>query len=231
MILTNKQLKQIIQEELQFVLMEKRQLLTENAINDAAQEIIALTDQKDDPTNEALGMFMAGLIAALPKIIEKAIVPASTWLLETYGKMKRKDDPLAWLGPTARERDVKTFIHDLAHKGHKLHEKFMAMMRPIAVAINFAYKKITKENLEEKTMQKIQETLWMVVVGFLLQQAGAGALKAWAGKQFGWVAAEGYLAWVKSSEIFEWAVEQIKPILDLAKDFVSSGAGMVQPSR
>ena len=180
----------------------------ENAIEDLLDKALKGTEkivkQQSESINEISGWTIAGLIAALPKIVEmmgKLImgVPRILSILTANGEM---------YGTMADAELVAIKIGQLIVKGgKKLHHNYIAIIAKLLKADP------VMRDLPEAEREKVAEKIWLVIVCLLMFKAGSdAALEALHGA-FDTASIEGTLAAIKQGEVKGYLKANIDKIL------------------
>ena len=180
----------------------------ENALEDLLDKALKGTEkivkQQSESINEISGWTIAGLIAALPKIVEmmgKLImgVPRILSILTANGEM---------YGAMADAELVAIKIGQLIVKGgKKLHHNYIAIIAKLLKADP------VMRDLPEAEREKVAEKIWLVIVCLLMFKAGSdAALEALHGA-FDTASIEGTLAAIKQGEVKGYLKANIDKIL------------------
>ena len=138
--------------------------------------------------NEAIGWLIAGIIAALPK------------LMEMFGKLtKGMGGFLGSLGFKKGEEKVKQFAEKLVKGGKDLHHKYVHI---IEKALGFMIPSFSK--LDGKMKHFVAEAVYIGIVGVLGYQAGVGVVDALSKSSWAIVGLEGLMAAIKAGEVGQW---------------------------
>jgi hypothetical protein len=147
--------------------------------------------RKKEALNELGPLFFAGIAMAVPA------------LMQIVGKMTKTISQK--MGGTGEAGEK------LAHVGHHMHEKMVAMIRK---GIDAALSKWKRYNeLDDATKNKIAEGIQMLIVASLAVSSGAGAVDALSKGGHALAGIEGALTAVKAGEIKGFLIDLIKTTL------------------
>jgi len=152
----------------------------------------AISKSKNGKLNEAVGFMIAGLIAALPKLIEllgKFVSKAGS-LLGSFGFKKGEDKLKAW-------------ANKLTHAGHGLHKIYLKILKgALYVVPGF-------NQFPDLVQDKIVEVVYIAIVGYLGFMAGAGMIDALEKASWITFGVEGLLGAIKAGEIGQWVASTV----------------------
>jgi hypothetical protein len=180
----------------------------ENAIEDLLDKALKGTEkivkQQSESINEIGGWTIAGIIAALPKIIEmigKLIMglPRILSILTANGEM---------YGAMADAELIAIKIGQLVKEGGKsLHHKYIAFIATLLKADPVF------RNAPEADRKKVAENIWLVIVCVLMVKAGTDAAFEALHGAFDAASIEGALTAIKQGEVKEYLKAHIAKIL------------------
>jgi len=182
----------------------------ENAIEDLLDKALQATEkivkQQSESINEIGGWTIAGIIAALPKIVEmigKLIMglPRMLSILTANGEM---------YGAMADAELVAIKIGQLIIKGgKKLHHGYIAFIAKLLKADP------VMRSLPEAEREKVAEKVWLVIVCLLMFKAGTDATLEALHGAFDHASIEGTLTAIKQGEVKEYLKANIDKILGM----------------
>ena len=182
----------------------------ENAIEDLLDKALQATEkivkQQSESINEIGGWTLAGIIAALPKIVEmmgKLImgVPRILSILTANGEM---------YGAMADAELVAIKIGQLIVKGgKKLHHNYIAIIAKLLKADP------VMRDLPEAEREKVAEKVWLVIVCLLMFKASTDATLEALHGAFDTASIEGTLTAIKQGEVKEYLKANIDKILGM----------------
>lgn len=180
----------------------------ENAIEDLLDKALQGTEkivkQQSESINEIGGWTIAGIIAALPKIVEmmgKLImgVPRLLSILTANGEM---------YGAMADAELVAIKIGQMIVKGgKKLHHKYIGVIAKLLKADP------VMRDLSDSEREKVAEKIWLVIVCLLMFKAGMDATLEALHGAFDHASIEGTLSAIKRGEVKEYLKANIDKIL------------------
>jgi len=180
----------------------------ENAIEDLLDKALQGTEkivkQQSESINEIGGWTIAGIIAALPKIVEmigKLIMglPRILSILTANGEM---------YGAMADAELVAIKIGQLIVKGGKsLHHKYIAVIAKLLKADP------VMRDLPDAEREKVAEKVWLVIVCLLMAKAGFDATHEALHGAYDTASVEGTLSAIKQGEVKEYLKANIDKIL------------------
>jgi len=150
---------------------------------------------KEGDLNEFVvsGALVAGLVAALPKLIELFgyLVKGIGAVLSRFGLKKAGDA-------------AKKFAEKIVHAGHDLHKQYIGAIQQGLKVLVPGFKE-----LDANAQKKIAEILYIVIILMLGLDAGFNAANALQHAEWVHVGIEGALAAIKSGEIGTWIASQM----------------------
>jgi hypothetical protein len=180
----------------------------ENALEDLLDKALKGTEkivkQQSESINEIGGWTIAGIIAALPKIVEmmgKLIMglPRILSILTANGEM---------YGAMADAELVAIKIGQMIVKGGKsLHHKYIAFIAKLLKADP------VMRDLPDAEREKVAEKIWLVIVCLLMFKAGTDATLEALHGAFDTASIEGTLTAIKQGEVKEYLKANIGKIL------------------
>ena len=192
--------------ELRQIIREEQQNALDQVMDQADDAVDVLIDQGDDilagiaaeletleePVEEAAGVVVAGITAAMPVI------------LKGLGKLAKLAGKVLSKLPGAEAYDYEGMGKEWQAwwygKSEELHHTYIGMIEKI---VSFVYKIATKGKKQLSASQKhtISEGLWTIVVAYLMVASGTGMVKAVAAHSYGTAGLESALAAVKAEEV------------------------------
>jgi len=153
----------------------------------------AIGKSKNGKLNEAVGFMIAGLIAALPKLIEllSKFVKGAGSLLGSFGFKKGEDK-------------LKSWVEKMAHAGHALHKVYLKILKGALILVVPGF-----SQFPELVQDKIAEVVYIAIVVYLGFMAGAGAIEALQKSSWITVGTEGLLGAIKAGEVGEWVAATV----------------------
>jgi len=153
---------------------------------------------KEGDLNEFVisGALVAGLVAAIPKLVE-----LFGYLVKGIGAVIGK------LGFKKGADATKKFAEKIIHGGHSLHKSYLGAIQNGLKLLVPGFK-----DLDAARQKKIAEILYVVILLTLGINAGIEATAALQHAEWLHVAVEGAMAAIKSGEIGQWIAAQIVAI-------------------
>jgi hypothetical protein len=226
MILTRRQLRNIIQEAVEQKetnelmdsfddIFDKAAIAGENFLEDLAKHAIKAGEkaEEEEPIEEAAAWIIAGTAAAMPIImkgighlvkviskglqkIENSVGGGASGTAGLYDYEKMGDEWQAWWEDASE---------DLHHKYINGCEKLVD-----------AYCYLRGINPSKEARQACAEFIWTLIIGFLLYKSGIGLLHAVGHHAYGVAGLEAVLAAIKSGEILAYTHEIFATLLGAA---------------
>ena len=170
-------------EELKDIIKQNPEL---KPLQKAVEEAFAASGK--GKINEAIGMLIAGIVAALPKLIEifGKLTSGIGGFLNSVGFKKGGDK-------------VKQFATKIATAGKDLHHKYIHIIEKALGLMIPSFK-----NLDSKMQHFVAESVYIAIVALLGYQAGVGVVDAFSKSNWALVGVEGLMAAIKSGEVGQW---------------------------